>query len=570
MPVSGVATLTIYDEGWQRPRTIPASQIVATWAVNQPATLSAIVTLDDVARLGRTDVVGAWMYWEHPMQGVFGGIIDDDPSDLGNGTIAITATGIGETLLMDRTTPVLLQPDTGHAGALIRRAMTLAQTGDPLPFASVQWDESGPVVEVEWRGEPIWDVINSVLDQTGQELQITVDRDRTISLVVREQIGEDVSDRVLISEGYQVAGGRVDHSRLSVTNDIIGIASDEDFERSAFARIENETSRARYGRRQAVRRYDDAVSPLAVMAKVRTDIRNEATAPHLPTITLPPMHPVGLNIREGNTVRYWSRSRNRELLFRVMSRTIRDEALEIAGIAEEVRVPPVVPPFTPDLLSGLIAWYDAADLDTLTIGNDVVIAWQDKSPQANTLTSDVFNYSTYDARRSVVQMGASGFLSASMSTGGVLALTMIVVATPSDAFADELIGFPDATFTVADLETRIRVNGSVQPSVENAEFLSVTSDFLATDALTVAGPLVVLSAIVDRSLSSNEATLWTNGTSAGTRPHNGNSTTAFTNNGSILLSSSWDIAEVVIFDHALSIAHREAVEGYLTTKWRVS
>ena len=141
MPVAATSMLTLYDAGWQRPRTIPASQVVGSAAVNQPTTLSAIVTLADVARLGRSDVIGAWCYWEHPIQGIFGVVIDDDPSDLDNGTIALTGTGIGESLLMDRTTPVLLEPDAGHAGVLIRRAMTLAQTADPLPFRSVQWDE---------------------------------------------------------------------------------------------------------------------------------------------------------------------------------------------------------------------------------------------------------------------------------------------------------------------------------------------------------------------------------------------------------------------------------------------
>ena len=571
MPVAATSTLTIYDQGWQRPRTIPASQVVATWAVNQPSTLSAIVTLNDVARLGRSDVIGAWVYWEHPIQGPFGGIIDDDPSDLDNGTIALTATGMGESLLMDRTTPVLLEPDTGHAGALIRRAITLSTAADPLPLRSIQWDECGPVAEVEWRGEPIWDVIQNVLDQTGQEMQITIDRDRNIDLVIRERVGTDRASSVLIAEGYQVAGGRIDHSRLSVTNDITGIAADEDWERSASARIENETSRARYGRRQAVRRYENVVSPLSVKAKVRTDIRNEAVAPYLPTITLPPMHKVGLSIREGDTIRYWSRGANRETLFRVYSRTIRDEALELAGIAQEVRVPPVVPPFTPDVLSGLVAWYDADDRSTLTLAGSNVTEWQDKSPQDGTLriySSDPVRYTPSSiGGRAALSTGTGGYLRSVnvLTLAPSSAMTVVTVARNTDAAVTWLVQFG---FSALDPDYSIRRygTGAIYGIVREDDVTPAT--FLHTNLWGTTDAHLITSA-VDLGLSSNEATIWDNGVSSGTRPANGDNAGPLQNNA-FALFPGWDIGELIVYDRVLTTPQRQAVEGYLREKWGIA
>jgi len=578
VPVAATSMLTLYDEGWQRPRTIPASQVVATGAINQPTTLSAIVTLNDVARLGRTDVIGAWCYWEHPTQGPFGVRIDDDAVDLGNGTVSLTATGIGEALLMDRTTPVLLAPDTGHAGALIRRAMTLAQTADPLPFRSVQWDESGPVAEVEWRGEPIWDVITNVLDQTGQELQITVDRDRNIDLVIREQVGTDRSSSVLIAEGYQVAGGRIDHSRLSVTNDITGIAADEDWERSANARIENETSRARYGRRQAVRRYENVVSPLSVKAKVRTDIRNEAVAPYLPTITLPPMHTVGLNIREGDTIRYWSRAANRETLFRVYSRTIRDEALELAGIAQEVRVPPVVPPFTPDVLSGLRLWLDAQDHSTLALSGSRVVQWYDKTASRYEMRGDgflpVYLPSDLNGRPVVSMTGGtpmSGPWNGTLNLSGTSAVTLFVVAKNIDVAATKLIGFPDAIFFVTPPATDFLMSRDASgkiAAVARPNDVTPATMLHANTWGTSAYHLVTMS--VDLSLSSNEPVIYDNGVSSGTRPNNGNNAGPMASSGDVVLSQFWNIAEVILYDRVLTAPQQQAVESYLRARWGMS
>jgi hypothetical protein len=83
-----------------------------------------------VAACAELDVIGAWCFWNHPTEGPFAGIIDDDPSDIGNGTIALSATGLGHALLIDRITPVLIQPDTGHAGALATpRAFVCANRG---------------------------------------------------------------------------------------------------------------------------------------------------------------------------------------------------------------------------------------------------------------------------------------------------------------------------------------------------------------------------------------------------------------------------------------------------------
>lgn len=345
MPASGLNTVTIYRPGWNDPQRLSVSGTVHTTAVNQPPKLSFVAARDDIFRLGLTDILGLWVHWTDVTNLSFGGRVDDDPADIDAGTIALTCTGIGHALLMDRVTGVLMQPNTGPAGAIARRAMSNAQTADPLPFRSVRCDESGPACDVEWRGNAIYDVILDAVNQAGQEFDCPVDAERNIDFILRERIGADKTDSILISEGYSVAGGHIDHSLLTVVNDLTGIASNADFERSAYARIEDRPSQDRYGRRQVVRRYENAISPLTIKAKVRADVRSESAAYHYPTITMSARHPYALNIRHGDTIRYWSHARNRELLFRVMSRTVNDHAtLELAGIGTECCIPPIGTP----------------------------------------------------------------------------------------------------------------------------------------------------------------------------------------------------------------------------------
>lgn len=574
MVASGLNTVTIYGPGWTDPHRLQVSGTVHTTAVNQPATLSFLATLDDIYRIGLTDIIGQWIFWTDVTNLPFGGIVDDDPVDIDAGTMAFTCTGVGHALLMDRVTGVLMQPDTGPAGALARRAMTSAQIADPLPFRSVLCDESGPACDVEWRGDPIYDVILDAVNQAGQEFDCPVDSERNIDFILRERIGADKTDSILISEGYSVAGGHIDHSRLTVVNDLTGIAANEDFEKSAYARIENRASIDRFGRRQSVRRYENAVSPLTIKAKVRADIRRDSQAYHYPTITMSARHPHAMNIRHGDTIRLWSRARNRELLFRVMSRTVRDHTtLELAGIGTECCIPPVVPPFTPDLLSGLAGWYDASDASTLTIGDGAVVEWRDKSGHDRTLVNatTTMAYSRTDSRvnLAVVVVPASAYLTqigTTLDLSETNAITIVAVIRAYDITSTVALQFPAHPVGISvDPDISIQRDGTSHLYAEARGSGGSPSSFQHT-ALWGGLTFNLVTTSVDLGASSNEVTIYNRSVSAGTRPANGDNAGPFAND-TIALYPKHHFAEFIIFDHALTTSHRTAVETYLATKW---
>lgn len=572
MPIASTTNLQLFDPGWQNPKSIPVSGAVLSRSVNQPHVFSAIATIDDVLRLARTDVIGAWCFWNHPTEGPFAGIIDDDPSDIGNGTIALSATGLGHALLIDRITPVLIQPDTGHAGALAKRALSFAQTADPLPFRAVTCDESGPTVLVEWRGESIYDVLQNLARQTDQEWDVICDSERNLDFVWREQIGVDQRDRILISEGYQVSSGRIDHSRLSVVNDITGISATDDFEKSAFARIENETSRARYGRRQEVRRYESAVSKLSVRARVRSDIRESAFAPSLVTVSLAALNTINLYIRHGDTVRYWSRARNRELDLRVMSTTVRDGEREIAGIATEVGIPPVLAPFTPDILSGLSAWYDATDTSTLTLSVDQVTQWRDKSGSGLHMIPPAAGAITYVPNSKISKPSILTDATAYLSTTSNLNLssssgaTIFLVAKHVGAGTETALRFPHNVVGIP-----VDPDFSLDRDASDKLFLNVRSAGATPSSFqhgnTWGSTFHLVTAIVNLAFPSNEANLYDNGTTNGTtRPTNGNNTGNLAS-GKLAIFPNFNYGEVIIFNRALSANELDAIEGYLRSKW---
>lgn len=578
MAIANDALVTISKPGWVNPRPVLMSGIVATWVINQAGTFSGLLPTSDALALGYTDLIGSWLYYEHSSGRIWSGVIQDEPSDLSGGTVEIAAATM-HALLMTRVAPIIYSPLSGHAGALARRSITDVQTADPLPFRGISADETGPIIEIESRGTTIYDTLTDLAGQSGQEYDITVDRARNIDFQWVVRLGEDKTDRVLLAEGYQIVGGRIDRSLPSVTNDIIGVAANDDYARSSTVRLEASASLSRFGRQQSIRRYDGVVSASAIRAKVRNDLMTERDGVYLPTITVPSSHPIVADIQLGDTVRYWSQGKNRELDYTVKSITVRDTGtVELAGVATEVRVPQISAGFRPDLLSGLLAWYDAADASTIELYagvNREVQTWNDKSgndlhlwtlfPLVNLTPT----YEPYTLNgRSAIRMGANRQMrSPSIDLSSTTGLTIFVVAKRSGT-SDSVVGIEgNLQRHYLGVAGSDQITGTLEGNVG-------TSSYRHANAWG-ASVFHVVSMISDTTLGADEVTVFDNGVSNGMRPDNANNTGGFGATSVIFVGYSansfdvWDgdIAEIVIYQRALPADQRMAVESYLRRKW---
>lgn len=98
------------------------------------------------------------------------------------------------------------------------------------------------------------------------------------------------------------------------------------------------------------------------------------------------------------------------------------------------------------------------------------------------------------------------------------------------------------------------------------------STFVTTATLTTA--FKVISAIADKSLSSNETVVWIDGTSAGAETQNADNTGTFGNRASYIgernqasLPLGSDMGELIMYAAAHTTAQRQTVQAYLKSIW---
>lgn len=226
--------------------------------------------------------------------------------------------------------------------------------------------------------------------------------------------------------------------------------------------------------------------------------------------------------------------------------------------------------FHPGDPGGLVGWYDAAALTGLSDA-DSVTTWPDASGNGNDVTQGTAaNKPTYQTNelngRPVVRFdGTDDRLKVDFLNGltGLDEGTLIAVLkqTPSGSrYA--------ATFSNDGLY--IATNASSHYLAACAGNVGYSQHRLAS----VVSTWTLVSNVTDMGLASTEAKLWVGGTPGDTRDLDSNNTGTFPV-ASFFLGCSYietaffngDIAEVLIYDHALSDDDREAVEAYLTAKW---
>jgi hypothetical protein len=290
--MSGGGILTIADRGGGNARLIPHGGAIVSWVTNEPGSFSAYIPAD-VARsyglIGGNAAGTIWIRYQYPDLPDWGGVA----------TVPQWADGFYElgaeqfhVLLRRRRVNRLYGQQSATAGALAQRALRDAWADDAIMLTEVQADEWGDPVAYEWRGGDLEeDIFRELAEASGQEW--TVDADRRLDWRVR--LGTDKTGTVMLYQPHEITSCRYATDLWTTANEVMGIAADSRYERSAHAIQSHTTSIRTLGRYQVTNRYPGVVNRGTIVPKVRRDLEQTAWPAEVMVLTV------------ANVGRCWSR-----------------------------------------------------------------------------------------------------------------------------------------------------------------------------------------------------------------------------------------------------------------------
>lgn len=301
-----MSLVVIADPGWRNERHIVVGDLSLGWRTNGASRLSCRVRARDAHLLGYDELLGRWVYHSGPC-GEWGGYIEDTPVDMGSGIMELSCIDHGG-LLTHSTVPRTYRQLSSSPGALIKRAIQDSAQDDPLWIDSVDCDEDGSPVTVEWRGEQTARVVQSL--GTDGLWTVRTDTDKAITFTYRSEPA-DKRGSILLYEGHNVITGSVRPTISQLVNDILGIANDRDWQRAAGARVQDGDSIVTFGRRRATKSYQGHTRASSLQSVARADLANLSGVTGPVSLQIPDRNKILRDLREGQVVLLASSSANR-------------------------------------------------------------------------------------------------------------------------------------------------------------------------------------------------------------------------------------------------------------------
>lgn len=237
--------------------------------------------------------------------------------------------------------------------------------------------------------------------------------------------------------------------------------------------------------------------------------------------------------------------------------------------------------FTPATLSGLVGWYDSADLSSMAANSDgsgavgvgdQVGYWADKSGGGNHVTQGTaanrptITAAAVNGKAALVFDGSNDNLSRTSYTAqsGLAGLTRIAVfaSTQNSHMSRDLSG-ADVSFLVLNAQLVSRVSGSAgtASAIDPPAQLAIGVYSSVYDG---SGPAMQL--YYDNVLQASEASGFTPGSLPATTPA-GPGTLHIGSNAGANNFVAGPIAEYLVYARALTAAELTAAYGYLAAKW---
>ena len=243
----------------------------------------------------------------------------------------------------------------------------------------------------------------------------------------------------------------------------------------------------------------------------------------------------------------------------------------VTNVHPYTSIKPFTRQFSPLDIPGCALWLDAADASTTGTAS-TISSWNDKSGNGYNATafgSPALTSNAINGNTAITLNGSSTYLTytnaTAMNTGSVI--TTFVVATVSGTIANyaRLLSFGDPDYAAVANCVAWEVNGS-----STLFELERNAQFVTSAGWTVNTPFIGCSQVIDSSI-----TAYLNGTNilTATAGSYGNFGYSVYNIGRYSGGGyNWlgYICEVITYNTALTISQRQAVEGYLAKKWKVS
>lgn len=320
--------------GWTSPLELRGAGIACGWDVAGPSPFSMTTTRAHLKAVGLRDPKGWWLRYDHPTQGRWAGVIEDVQSRA-DGSVAIGAISLHKLLAGKRTAR---NYTTGHApaGVIAQRALRDAATETTVWIDSVAADEDGALLSQDWRGADLVDVLDGLANSSGQEWDVTLEDDWSISWEWRVRLGLDRTGTVLLREGCELADVEVTESIATIVNDRLAVSDADEWPDAASAVAEDPDSIAAYGRQQDTAAYLGA-DAASLEAYALTDLATLAQPVRAMTATMAATHPLANEVRHGDIVRVWLKTGDFSGTCRITTRAV-DVDLGTIALAGELDV----------------------------------------------------------------------------------------------------------------------------------------------------------------------------------------------------------------------------------------
>lgn len=224
-----------------------------------------------------------------------------------------------------------------------------------------------------------------------------------------------------------------------------------------------------------------------------------------------------------------------------------------------------VMPFSPTVITGLGFWIDAADTTSFTESGGSVLQLTDKSTgtELNPTASAFQRVQTFNTNY-------PAFFGASAGGNGVLGtVSSFTLSNPSTIFAVYQNTATVGDFTYPYIFNMTNGTDRAYAWVNNPTplVLRISAGVGSGGASTSVNTSV--SQVTSLVINSTQQFAYQNGTLASTNSLTGASLTAPLTIGGHITNNRWTgyIAEVIIYNAALTAAQRQQVEGYLAWKW---
>ena len=234
--------------------------------------------------------------------------------------------------------------------------------------------------------------------------------------------------------------------------------------------------------------------------------------------------------------------------------------------------------FVPTDISNCIVWLDASDKNTITLTGSNVTQWNDKSGQGNNFTNggSTLTYTSTLNGLNVISGTASSYnnslTSSALTRDGFNHTYFYVLKYPASGtsairliqFGNEFFGHSGTTTPYLENNANDGRNGTVY------WFYTTGAPFASSDAFfggnTFICGCVRQNGVYTLTSTGNSAS----GNSNGVGTSNGGASIPNVTSGSYFISVSGTtalIAEVIIYNGALTVPERQQVEGYLAWRW---